>query len=99
MSAHEMVCGGVRRRIGKGESTFIWEHPWLLDVSNPMVQTVMRNNLQGSMVSRLIDMSMHTWDLPLLRDIFTPEDVERIIKVPISPSYDDSWYWVGDPNG
>ncbi|XP_019150536.1 PREDICTED: uncharacterized protein LOC109147328 [Ipomoea nil] len=27
MAAKSIICGGVRRRIGNGESTFIWTHP------------------------------------------------------------------------
>lgn len=42
-------------------------HPWLLDDSDPIVQTVMPDNLNGSKVSGLIDMDIQTWDLPLLR--------------------------------
>ncbi|XP_019153683.1 PREDICTED: uncharacterized protein LOC109150222 [Ipomoea nil] len=39
MVAQDMVCSGVRRRIGNGETTLIWEHPWLLDEHDPMIQT------------------------------------------------------------
>ncbi|XP_019190614.1 PREDICTED: uncharacterized protein LOC109185072 [Ipomoea nil] len=27
MAAHELICGGVRRRIGNGKGTLIWDHP------------------------------------------------------------------------
>ncbi|XP_031120802.1 uncharacterized protein LOC116024038 [Ipomoea triloba] len=39
MAAHDMVCGGVRRRIGDGKTTLIWGHPWLPDDPTPMIQT------------------------------------------------------------
>ncbi|XP_019199809.1 PREDICTED: uncharacterized protein LOC109193407 [Ipomoea nil] len=47
----------------------------------------------------LMDQQTGTWDPDILTDIFIPEDVERIKKIPVSPRYDDLWYWYGDPNG
>ncbi|XP_031106239.1 uncharacterized protein LOC116010884 [Ipomoea triloba] len=70
-----------------------------VDGPDPMIHTVMPPNLQGSTVSGLIDPITNTWDLSILRDIFLPVDVDRIVKIPVSPTYDDSWYWVGEPNG
>ncbi|XP_031096825.1 uncharacterized protein LOC116001061 [Ipomoea triloba] len=37
VAAHELVCSGVRRRVGNGASTLIWEHPWLPDDLTPMI--------------------------------------------------------------
>ncbi|XP_031127607.1 uncharacterized protein LOC116029703 [Ipomoea triloba] len=99
MAAHNRVCSGVRRRIGEGKSTLIWGYPWLPDDPSPMVQTPMPANLNGSLVSGLIDEERKAWDLYILSDIFTPADVERISRIPISPRYEDSWYWFGDPRG
>ncbi|XP_019198920.1 PREDICTED: uncharacterized protein LOC109192682 [Ipomoea nil] len=51
MVAHEMVCGGVRRKIGDGKSTLIWGHPWLPDEPSPLVQTAMPPTLHAALVS------------------------------------------------
>ncbi|XP_031112161.1 uncharacterized protein LOC116016138 [Ipomoea triloba] len=99
MGAHELICSGVRRRIGDGRSTLIWGHPWLPDGPNPMIQTNMPHELDGSLVSGLFDPDTGTWDHSILCDIFSPTDVERILKIPVSPDYEDSWFWVGDPGG
>ncbi|XP_019151022.1 PREDICTED: uncharacterized protein LOC109147820 [Ipomoea nil] len=77
MVAHDLVSSGVRRRIGNGESTLIWGHPWLLDNYDPMVGTAMPPYLEGSKVSSLIDTESNSWDLAILRDIFSPNDVNR----------------------
>ncbi|XP_019190761.1 PREDICTED: uncharacterized protein LOC109185236 [Ipomoea nil] len=97
MAAHEMVCSGVRRRIGNGETTLIWGHPWLPDNPSPLVQTIMPEELREAKVVSLIDQQTHSWDP--LSDLFEPEDVTRISKIPISPNYEDSWYWYGDQRG
>ncbi|XP_019191057.1 PREDICTED: uncharacterized protein LOC109185570 [Ipomoea nil] len=47
----------------------------------------------------LMDQQTGTWDKDILKDIFIPEDVERILKIPVSPDYEDLWYWYGDPKG
>ncbi|XP_031097306.1 uncharacterized protein LOC116001533 [Ipomoea triloba] len=99
MAAHELVCSGVRRRIGDGKATLIWGHPWFPNDPNPMVQTIMPEALNGALVSGLIDPATATWDLSILQDIFIPADIERILKVPITPYYDYSWFWFGDPGG
>ncbi|XP_019153861.1 PREDICTED: uncharacterized protein LOC109150406 [Ipomoea nil] len=99
MAAKSIVCSGVRRRIGNGESTLIWAHPWLQDDHDPMVQTEMSAQLQEARVAGLIDQQTGTWDPSILTDLFQPNDVENIMKIPVSPGYDDTWYWHGDLRG
>ncbi|XP_031131793.1 uncharacterized protein LOC116033173 [Ipomoea triloba] len=92
MAAHDLVCGGIRRKIGDGTTTLIWGHPWLPNEPNPMVQTPMHRALHGSKVSGLINRTSGTWDMSILSDLFCAADVDRIARVPVSPSYMDSWY-------
>ncbi|XP_019168824.1 PREDICTED: uncharacterized protein LOC109164731 [Ipomoea nil] len=99
MAAKELVCGGVRRHIGTGNSTLIWEHPWLHDDLDPFIHTEMPPQLAGAKVSGLIDPGTRTWDHDILSDIFQPSDIPRILKIPVSPEYDDDWYWHGDLKG
>ncbi|XP_019166597.1 PREDICTED: uncharacterized protein LOC109162331 [Ipomoea nil] len=35
MAAKGLICSGVRRRIGNGETTLIWDHPWIQDDQEP----------------------------------------------------------------
>ncbi|XP_019181906.1 PREDICTED: uncharacterized protein LOC109177017 [Ipomoea nil] len=99
MAAHPIVVAGIRRRIGNGETTLIWGHPWLQDNPSPLVQTIMPEELREARVAGLIDSQTRTWDPHILSDLFIPEDVSKIVKIPVSPDYDDSWYWMGDPKG
>ncbi|XP_031124165.1 uncharacterized protein LOC116026879 [Ipomoea triloba] len=99
VASHELICSGIRRRVGNGKSTLIWGHPWLPDEPDPMVQTAMPHELEGSMVSGLLDPATGTWDHSIIHDIFEHDDVTRILKVPVAPHYEDSWFWQGDPRG
>ncbi|XP_031104361.1 uncharacterized protein LOC116007834 [Ipomoea triloba] len=99
MAAQDLVCSGARRRIGNGRSTLIWGHPWLQDDTGPMIQIEMPKELNGSMVSGLIDPSTNMWDQEILQDLFDPADVVCIQSVLVSPDYEDSWFWAGDPRG
>ncbi|XP_019181988.1 PREDICTED: uncharacterized protein LOC109177141 [Ipomoea nil] len=99
MAAKDLVCGGIRRRIGNGNSTLICEHPWLQDELDPMIHTEMPQYLSGARVEGLIDQDTGTWDSHILADIFQPSDIPRIQSIPVAPEYDDIWYWYGDPNG
>ncbi|XP_019168831.1 PREDICTED: uncharacterized protein LOC109164736 [Ipomoea nil] len=99
MAAHDMVVARVRRRIGDGKTTLIWGHPWLPDNPSPLVQTDMPVELRHAKVVGLIDEQTATWDPHILADLFEEEDVSRILRIPVSPGYEDSWYWPDDPNG
>ncbi|XP_019176340.1 PREDICTED: uncharacterized protein LOC109171740 [Ipomoea nil] len=99
MAAKSLVCSGVKRRIVNGNSTSVWKHPWLQDEEDPMIQTEMPPQLADARVANLIDQETGTWDYHLLTDIFKPDDVSRILKIPVSQEYKDQWYWHGDPNG
>ncbi|XP_019198916.1 PREDICTED: uncharacterized protein LOC109192676 [Ipomoea nil] len=98
-AAKSLICSGVRRRIGNGKSTLIWAHPWLQDDQEPMIQTEMPIQLAGAKVVGLIDQESGTWDHPILTDLFQPSDVANIQRIPVSPDYDDTWYWHGDMRG
>ncbi|XP_019150238.1 PREDICTED: uncharacterized protein LOC109147056 [Ipomoea nil] len=99
LAAQDLICGGVRCRIGNGESTLIWDHPWLHDENQPRILTERPPQLAQAKVVGLMDQQTRTWDQDILTDIFIHEDVERILKIPVSPDYEDMWYWYGDPNG
>ncbi|XP_019193081.1 PREDICTED: uncharacterized protein LOC109187347 [Ipomoea nil] len=97
MAAKSIICSGVRRGIRNGESTLICAHPWLQDDHDPMIQTEMPIQLEDAKVVGLIDQQTGSWDHSILTDLFQPNDVANIIKIPVSPEYDDMWYWHGDP--
>ncbi|XP_019190002.1 PREDICTED: uncharacterized protein LOC109184456 [Ipomoea nil] len=76
---------GVRRRIGDGKTTLIWGYPWLPDDPSPLVQTDMPEELRHAKVAGLIDGQTNMWDPHILSDLFNTEDVNRILRIPVSP--------------
>ncbi|XP_019175839.1 PREDICTED: uncharacterized protein LOC109171159 [Ipomoea nil] len=99
LAAKGLICGGVRRRIGNGKSTLIWDHPWIHDDNQPRILTEKPPQLAQAKVEGLIDQQTGTWDHEILADIFIAQDVEKILKIPVSLEYEDMWYWYGDPKG
>ncbi|XP_019199718.1 PREDICTED: uncharacterized protein LOC109193311 [Ipomoea nil] len=62
LAAQELICGGVRRRIGDGKSTLIWDHPWLHDENHPKIETEKPLQLAQAKVMGLMDQQTGTWD-------------------------------------
>ncbi|XP_019198290.1 PREDICTED: uncharacterized protein LOC109192159 [Ipomoea nil] len=63
--------------------------------NNPCLLTHEIEELKDARVSNLLDVNGR-WDEELIRDIFDPQDVPRILSTPVSPEYEDSWCWFGD---
>lgn len=55
MEAQDIVRQGFRKRIGNGESTGIWQVPWLLCSENGYLTTDMPEELKEARVEGLID--------------------------------------------
>lgn len=49
-----------------------------------------------TIILALIDHLVSDWDVLLLKEMFFDRDVELIMKIPISPSFDDQWCWRDD---
>ncbi|XP_019179273.1 PREDICTED: uncharacterized protein LOC109174494 [Ipomoea nil] len=53
--------------------------------------TDMPEELRHAKVAGLIDDQTNMWDPHILLDLFITEDVNRILGIPVSPGYDESW--------
>ncbi|XP_019200193.1 PREDICTED: uncharacterized protein LOC109193819 [Ipomoea nil] len=47
----------------------------------------------------LINPDTGSWDPHILSDLFDSQEAVRISRIPVSPDYDDSWFWPNDPRG
>ncbi|XP_019179252.1 PREDICTED: uncharacterized protein LOC109174470 [Ipomoea nil] len=68
----------ARRRIGNGDATLVWGDPWLMGESTPKILSDKPEHLGEVKVSGLIDPAASTWDMPLLNELFLPDDIARI---------------------
>lgn len=73
-------------RIGTDTAVNIWHKRWLPSPSSYKVQYQVREGCEGWRVSNLIDQSRGVWNISLLRDLFVPEEVDVISRIPLSMS-------------
>ena len=74
MAAQNLVCNGVRRKIGKGDTVNVWTKPWFPDESNPFVETHVSNGLEQVIVNALKSVDGWHWDYDHLDDLFNERD-------------------------
>lgn len=100
MAAKNVVCSGSVLRIGRGESVNVWKDPWLLDSNYQRIKTPIIPGMEEIKVSSLFMIDRLDWDLDILRDLFIEDDVQQILKIPLSYSREeDTWLWLEEENG
>ncbi|XP_062087000.1 uncharacterized protein LOC133793720 [Humulus lupulus] len=97
--ARSLVVEGARLKVGNGSSIRMGRDPWIPKATHrtPLgLHPELTNNLVQSL---MIPVSL-VWDRDLVRDIFSPEDAEIILSIPLSlDRLEDSWYWVLEKSG
>lgn len=100
LAGKDLIKHGLAKiRIGDGRQTRIWYVPWLHDRDDPSLITPLRENYRDMNVSALLRPDGERWYEATLRNIFEPNDVDRIIKTPVNPNLADEWYWRFDVRG
>ena len=98
--ANEVLHQGLRWRVGSGAQIRIWQDKWISCHSTYKVISP-RNILgEGALVEQLINRETMTWDVPLLRNVFLPCDIDIIQTISLSkwrPS--DALIWNGMKSG
>jgi ribonuclease HI len=91
---------GLIWRIGNGSRVRIWKDKWLPHPSTFMVQSKPVLLDPNATVNALIDGDTHWWNLPLLDNLFTREEAQLILTLPVSmTSQEDTCIWRGTNNG
>lgn len=90
-----MIQKGLRWRIGNGENVQIYNSKW---IPRPVTFEIVSQPLLPA-VSFLIN-EEHRWDENKIRQHFMPEDIERILQIPL-PRYSepDQLVWAHDKLG
>ncbi|XP_027098791.1 uncharacterized protein [Coffea arabica] len=98
MAARKVVEHGVRKRIGNGRSTQIWEDRWIPDTTTGRVTTMKQGDSRLHKVEDLI--IQKRWNRNLVFQYFNKEDAERILSIPISlAGREDSYFWMHGEDG
>ncbi|XP_030502725.2 uncharacterized protein LOC115717895 [Cannabis sativa] len=97
-AARDVVKAGLRKRIGAGLSVQITSDPWLpiVDRASPIPVVP---GLEHFTVNSLFQINNRSWDVDVVRDLFSPEDASIILGIPLSAVDADTWYWVAEKNG
>lgn len=99
-NARSLLQEGLIWRVGNGASIRIWHDKWTPHPSTFMIQSPVRVLTQDARVCDLINDTTHTWNFPLIREIFWPEEALRICNLPLSPTgQPDIMVWRGSTNG
>jgi len=85
--ARELLKEGLIWRVGDGRSIKIWGDRWLPTPVTHAVQTPINSMEDTSMVEKLIDKEQSGWNSTLVRHIFSPDEAEVILNIPLSPIY------------
>lgn len=100
LAAIDVIKAGARKKIGNEKDTKVWGAPWLPDVTDGYVRTLMPEQLQDSTVNSLMQEEDCRWEFDVIQDIFQTRDAELIKQIPL-PVKDttDSWFWLFDEKG
>ncbi|KAL8458018.1 hypothetical protein ACS0TY_035771 [Phlomoides rotata] len=99
-SSRDLARKGTRWKIGDGINVSVWYHPWLNDSTNFYIRTPIIEGFEYLVVNDLLIPGTRLWDLPLIQEVFLEEDVDRILKTPVSPiGYLDAYVWHFERNG
>ena len=77
-------------RVGSGSEIIIWCDPWIPTSASRKVITPRGMNIL-SKVEDLIDPYTGRWDEELLRDCFSPVDVQRILQIPLHSQFTEDF--------
>ncbi|KAL4325746.1 hypothetical protein GQ457_11G020100 [Hibiscus cannabinus] len=97
-SAKKLILSGLRWRVGSGTSISIWEDFWLNEKKQRLITTPRIEGLQS--VADLIHPSSNTWNHGLISEIFSEEDADSILSIPLASNRnEDKLIWYGEPTG
>ena len=85
-------------RVGLGNTSRIWDDPWLPRGLTQRQYTPMGPNLL-TFVNDLIDPVTGQWDKELIEQTFWSEDALAILSIPTPDGMDDTFAWYYDRKG
>lgn len=83
-AAKQVLKQGLRKRIGNGHDTKVWEEPWLQTDPPRPPRSARALRDDDIHVHHLINPERHEWDLDMLNEMIATEDIPRITEIRVS---------------
>lgn len=84
LSARNLLNEGLQWRVGTRENIKIWEEKWLPTLLTKCVQSPVKMHWEDESVCKLIDPYTKTWNEVLIRNVFSNEESDIILRIPLS---------------
>ena len=84
-----------------GENISVWNDAWLPSLDHPTVQSPVVEGFQEAKVVDLINPVSHRWEFELINGLFTPQEAELILSIPLSQNRTEDkviWPFVSSSN-
>ncbi|KAI8563505.1 hypothetical protein RHMOL_Rhmol03G0115700 [Rhododendron molle] len=100
LGGKELLCKGLKWRIGNGRNISVFRDEWIPKLSNPLDGSPLSNGLPNFKVMDVLDARCHVWRDPLLNVLFPREVVSAIhsIYLPLQEK-EDELIWEHTKNG
>jgi hypothetical protein len=95
-----ILTEGMIWRVADGKTVRIWEDRWIPSVSTNRIQSPNFSFPSNARVSELIDYDKRWWNVQILQEHFSEEEIEKICGLAICPGRrSDQLVWGGTKNG
>lgn len=99
-STRELLKQGTRCYIGAGNSIPVWGAPWVRSPHHPSSIPVPPQGALELTVKDLWTPQLKEWNEPLIRMLFSPQQVDAILATPLLSSVEvDACIWSPHPSG
>ncbi|KAF7809060.1 uncharacterized protein G2W53_035803 [Senna tora] len=100
LSGRTVLASGLRKSIGNGKSTRVWEDPWVVFDRPTLLQAPIQNTENVVKVCDLMHENGDSWDEGKLRACFDEDTCQRILCVPPNRIQGaDRWVWEAERSG
>ena len=84
LKGREMIMRGARWRIGTRDAISIWNDAWLPSLVHPRILSPVVTDYSNSSARSLIFPFSNSWNLELLTNLFSTQEVDMIMRIPLS---------------
>jgi hypothetical protein len=99
LGSRDLFKDGLWWRIGNGNSAKIWGDKWVPIPSTFEIYSPPQGLPHDARVVELMDEDLHGWNRDLVETLFSPEEAQAILSIPINPNREDARLWKGTKNG